>query len=98
MVAAAENFPVAHFIREEMEARAWSIADLLNRMPGDRRVNECWLEIVFAAPEFPLQDQLQMHLGDPSELAHAFGTSKEFWTNLDDAYRAFVRRRLGGAS
>lgn len=86
----AEVFPVGHFIKEEMAARGWTLEDLLIRMPGDANENALWLDLVFEAPE--MDADLDLALGDPSPLAHAFGTSKEFWTNLDDAWRAARRR------
>lgn len=86
----AEVFPVSVFLREEMEARGWSEDDLLNRMPGSREGNGLWLDLIFA--EFNLETRKDMRLGDASPLAHAFGTSKEFWENLDEAYHKHLNR------
>ena len=84
----AEVYPVAHFVKEEMEARGWSLEDLLNRLPGERDVNQLTLEIMTATPDFDHDIRKDMRLGEEMAriLAHAFGTSKEFWMNLDAAW------------
>jgi plasmid maintenance system antidote protein VapI len=85
----AEVFPVGHFITEEMEARAWTKDDLLDRMPGPRGENDFIVECSVHLPDEP-----GLLLGDVAaeRLAHAFGTSKELWLNLDAAYRAFLSK------
>ncbi len=88
----AEVFPVGHFLQEEMDARGWGLEDLLNRMPGDRRLNQLHVELILAASKFDIETQRDLRIGDTSALAHAFGTSKEFWTNLDEAYVKFLNQ------
>lgn len=73
-----------------MDARGWSLDDLLNRMPGNRALNEVWVELIFAQPDLDFETRRDMSLGDASALAHAFGTSKELWTNLDEAYHHYL--------
>jgi len=91
MSKAAEVFPVSYFIAEEMNARGWSKDDLLNRMPGIRALNDIWLELIFAAPDMELELRQNMTIGDAGPLAHAFGTSKELWENLDATWVAYQR-------
>jgi HTH-type transcriptional regulator / antitoxin HigA len=90
----AEVFPVGVFVRDEIQARGWTVDDLLNRMPGDRGLNSLWLDLVFAHPDFDLEMQRDIRLGDAQPLAHAFDTSLEFWENLDSAYHSAVLKRL----
>lgn len=84
----AEVFPVYDFVKEEMEARGWSVDDLLNHMPGDRDLNQLTLDIMEATPKLAADLRKGMRLGDQtaSDLAQAFGTSREFWLNLDAAW------------
>lgn len=84
----AEVFPVFHFVKEEMEARGWTMEDLLNRLPGDRALNKLTLEIMEAESSFSPEIKKDMRLGEDMAkiLAHEFGTSKEFWLNLDAAW------------
>jgi HTH-type transcriptional regulator / antitoxin HigA len=72
----AEVFPPGDFIREELEARGWTQSDLakiLGRPP--QTVNA----IINGKKAITPQTAL--------ELAAAFGTSAEFWMNLETAYR-----------
>lgn len=84
----AEVFPVWSFVKEEMEARAWTLDDLLDHLPGERGVNQLTLEIMEAAPDFDSDIRKDVRLGEKAAdlLAHAFGTSKEFWLDLDAAW------------
>lgn len=81
----AEVFPVRDFIKEEMEARAWTMDDLIDHMPGDQNVNRLTLDLIFAIPEFDEDIRKASRIGEKtaSDLAHAFGTSKELWLNLE---------------
>lgn len=80
----AEAFHVGEYVFDEMEARGWTVADVLNRMTGDRTLNHCCLE--FLECQHP-----SLHLGEFSErLAEAFdGTSAETWRNLDETWHRF---------
>lgn len=73
---AAEVFPPGEFLREELEARGWTQADLaeiLDRPP--RLVNEIIAAKRGITPE------------TARGLAAAFGTSPELWMNLESAYQ-----------
>jgi HTH-type transcriptional regulator / antitoxin HigA len=72
----AQVFPPGDFIREELEERGWTQIDLAKIM--DRPVSA--LNAIIAGkksitPETAL------------ELSGAFGTSPEFWLNLENAYK-----------
>lgn len=72
----AEVFPPGEFIREELDARGWSQADLaaiLGRPP--RLISELVAGKRAVTPE------------TAKGLAQAFGTSAELWMNLESAYR-----------
>lgn len=88
MSGPAEVFPVCVFVKEEMEARGWTLDDLIDHMPGDQNVNRLTLELVFEAPEFDEDIRKGLRIGEQTAvgLAHAFGTSKDFWLNLDAAW------------
>jgi len=72
----AEVFPPGEFLREELEAREWSqqeLADILGRPP--RLVSELISGKRAITPETALG------------LAEAFGTSPEYWMNLESQYQ-----------
>lgn len=68
----AEVFPVGEFIRDELEARGWTKADLAQLMGRP-----------LAAIEFIMSDKHKMTPEIASELGRVFGTSSEVWLNLD---------------
>jgi len=69
----AECFPVETYVRDEMEARGWTVADLAERM---------------GMPESLVQKFLDRGtIGlSPRALGRVFGTSTALWRNLRDAY------------
>lgn len=72
----AEVFPPGEFLREELEARDWSqqeLADILGRPP--RLVSELISGKRAITPE------------TARGLADAFGTSAEYWMNLESQYQ-----------
>lgn len=72
----AEVFPPGEFLREELEAREWSqqeLADILGRPP--RLVSELMSGKRAVTPE------------TARGLADAFGTSAEYWMNLESQYQ-----------
>lgn len=72
----AEVFPPGEFLREELEAREWSqqeLADILGRPP--RLVSELISGKRAVTPE------------TARGLADAFGTSAEYWMNLESQYQ-----------
>jgi HTH-type transcriptional regulator/antitoxin HigA len=72
----AEVFPPGEFLREELEAREWSqqaLADILDRPP--RLVSELISGKRAITPE------------TARGLSEAFGTSAEYWMNLESQYQ-----------
>jgi HTH-type transcriptional regulator / antitoxin HigA len=72
----AEVFPPGEFLREELEAREWSqqeLADILNRPP--RLISELIAGKRAVTPE------------TAKGLADAFGTSPDYWMNLESQYQ-----------
>lgn len=72
----AEVFPPGEFLREELEAREWSqqeLADILDRPP--RLISELIAGKRSITPE------------TAKGLADAFGTSPDYWLNLESQYQ-----------
>ena len=79
---AAEGFPPGEFISEELEERGWSqadLADILGKTPA--MVNEIIKTKRRITPEVA------------EGLAAAFGTSAEYWTNLETSYQYWLLRK-----
>lgn len=75
----AEVFPPGDFIKEEMEERGWSQADLAHILSRPvQTVNEILSGKKSITPE------------TARELAAAFGNSPELFLNLENAYRLFL--------
>jgi HTH-type transcriptional regulator/antitoxin HigA len=72
----AEVFPPGEFIREELEERGWTQADLAKIM--ERPLNA--INTIIAGKKSVTPETA---IG----LASAFGTSPEFWLNLETAYQ-----------
>ncbi len=80
----AEAFPPGETLRDELEARGWSqqdLADILGK--SERLVNEIINAKRAVTPETAVA------------LAHALGTSAEFWLNLESSYRLWLTQRTG---
>ena len=75
-------FPPGEFIRDELKARNWTQRDLAN---------------ILGRPVKSVNHILSAKTGittkTAQELAAAFGTSAQFWLNLESAYRLAVERR-----
>lgn len=78
---AAEMFPPGDFIEEELEARGWSKGDLADIMGRPAQLVSA---IVSGTRKITLETA--------EDLSAAFGTSAEFWINLDTAYRLWKAR------
>jgi HTH-type transcriptional regulator/antitoxin HigA len=79
---AAEGFLPGEFISEELDERGWSQADLaeiIGKTPG--MVNEL------------IKGKRKVTPDIAEGLAAAFGTSAEYWTNLETAYQYWLLRR-----
>jgi HTH-type transcriptional regulator / antitoxin HigA len=83
----AEVFPVGEYLEEEMEERGWSSRDVAERMGGDVSVNECAVDLILNVSEMR---GLRLGKETAEGLARAFGTSAQFWTNLDNSYHQHV--------
>ncbi|SAL85729.1 XRE family plasmid maintenance system antidote protein [Caballeronia choica] len=80
----AEVFPPGEFLREELEAREWSqqeLADILDRPP--RLISEVIAGKRAITPE------------TARGLSEAFGTSAEYWMNLESQYQLSKVRPTG---
>lgn len=89
----AEAFPPGEFLRDELDARGWTVTDLVTKIGGDERqqaVNEFAVLLMLTCPADP-----GLLVGDDlaSDLATAFGGTAVYWTNLDNAWRAWNRKR-----
>lgn len=81
----AEAFPPGEFIKEELEARGWSQEDLAEIMGRQSSIVSALVNGKRAvSPDIA------------SGLADAFGTTAQFWMNLETAYQLFTE--TGGAN
>lgn len=79
---AAEAFPPGDFIKEELDARGWTQADLA--------------EIMGKAPAIIsglINGKRGISYEIASDLAAVFGTSPQLWLNLESAYRLYLGNR-----
>jgi HTH-type transcriptional regulator/antitoxin HigA len=72
----AEVFPPGDFLKEELEARGWTQNDLADILDWPARLVS---EIIDGQRRISPETAL--------DLARAFGTSAEYWLNLESAYR-----------
>ncbi len=78
----AEVLAPGEFLREELETRGWTQADLAERMGRPlRSINEI------------INGKKAVTAETAIGLGHAFGTSAEYWLNLEMSYRLHVARR-----
>ncbi len=80
----AEAFPPGEFVREELEARGWTQADLAYIMGRPARVVS---EVVAGKRSVSPQTA--------NELGEAFGTDAQFWLNLESSYRLYRLAQSG---
>ena len=76
----AKAFPPGDFIKEELEARGWtqqSLAEIIGRQTS----------VVSAI----VNGKRAISLDIAAELSSAFGTSVDYWMNLEKSYQQFVR-------
>ncbi|MCH7979072.1 MAG: HigA family addiction module antidote protein, partial [Acidobacteria bacterium] len=77
----AEAFPPGEFVKEELEARGWTqedLAEIIGKTPG--MVNEL------------IKGKRKVTPDIAEGLSAAFGTSAEYWTNLETAYQYWLLR------
>ena len=80
----AEAFPVTSFIQEELEERGWTWEYLASQMVGDAEINQLAVSLLRYGGEIK-----GLLLGEEmaDELSRLFGTSTEYWLNLDKAWQ-----------
>ena len=78
----AEVFSPGEFIRDEMEARGWSI-DYVHAMLGLDPVRCC----AFDLAAFVDDKELVLDQATADDLAMLFGTSAGYWLNVDGVWR-----------
>jgi HTH-type transcriptional regulator / antitoxin HigA len=80
----AEVFPPGDFLREELEARGWTVSDLAE---------------ILGRPASTLNEVINGKRGITPEtargLAEAFGTSAEYWMRLDTYYQLYRKTTEG---
>jgi plasmid maintenance system antidote protein VapI len=81
------SYHPSFFIQEELDAREWTLRDLVSRMrryesEEDWDVNMLAFEMYMTIPDVLLSEDMARDLGV------AFGVSKEFFLNLHAAWRA----------
>lgn len=87
----AEAFPLSVFLREEMEARGWSLDDLRARLPVDP-VTWCAVDLTLAVDD----PNLILDADTAKALGAAFNVSPEYFMNLDRAWRDFNASKSHG--
>lgn len=84
MIKPPEPVPVAEYIRDEIDARCWSIKHLAARMGGNMRDNLRLLKLL--AHNIGKEPELTFPMAAVAPLlARAFGTEPEVWVNLHNA-------------
>ena len=81
-----ETFSPGEFIQDQLDARGWTTADLALRMGGnigDIAINQLSVELMIAVKD----KNLVMDREAGEGLARGFGTSVEYWENLDRIWR-----------
>lgn len=77
----AEVWPPRTYLLEELQARGWSLEELLTRMTqtSERVARECLNQVLQVRPieEMPTT---------AAKLAQALGGSAQFWINLDKGF------------
>jgi HTH-type transcriptional regulator/antitoxin HigA len=97
----AEVWHPGVYLAEEMRARGWTAADAARAMGElDHQsliINE--LAVMAICGEILMPDDEDCRIGpeEAANLAKAFGTSPEFWLNLDAIYASsgHIRHRYG---
>lgn len=98
-----EPFHVAEYIEDEMRARGWSRDELATRMVPPKSLDPLDHD-VWGVTRLALDLLLDVRdpgviLGEQAEqLARAFGTSVEVWSNLHEAWKAHPKTQQNGAA
>jgi HTH-type transcriptional regulator / antitoxin HigA len=78
----AEAFPPGEFVKDELEARGWT-QDVLADITG----------LPASAISNIIQGKRSISVDIASQLAAAFGTSSQFWMNLETSYQLWVETK-----
>ncbi len=78
---AAKNFGPGYFIREQMEVRGWVQQELAEK-----------LEISLMHLNSILLDKQPLTTNIARLLSKAFGTSPQYWLNIDNDYRLWFEQ------
>lgn len=91
----AEAFHPSVTIREEMDARDWTLRELCQRMGGDYVTQRCGMEMYLYCGE-----STGIRLGDDGarDLERAFGISAEFWTTTEATWRRWKDNQASAPS
>ena len=81
----AEAFPPTEYVRDELEARGWSVADLAEAMGQPVRAVAAMLE-----------KETAITAETARALSEALGTTPDVWLNLQAAYRRHQKRATQG--
>jgi HTH-type transcriptional regulator/antitoxin HigA len=73
----AESFPIGEFIEEELQERSWTEQDLADKLMA----NVATIRVL-------LKGKKPINPATVQNLADVFGTSVEFWMNLERLYRS----------
>ncbi len=100
----AEVFPVRDYIREEIQARGWTLdklaTEMTRRLPDETTTIAEWkkqwgitrltLDFIMEQPELEAGQDFKLALGEDTarDLGKAFGCSHQFFLNLEAAWRA----------
>lgn len=80
----AEVFHPSEYITEEIEARGWTLDRLAHEMGGDYGITRLALDLYIEVG--PTEPALRIGQHTADQLAKAFGTSADLWTNLEAAW------------
>lgn len=80
----AEAFPIGEFIKDEMEARGWTIYDVADAMgDGDRATWALTVDLLIECSDNP---GVTLDVETAQRLGRAFGTSADLWLALHNGY------------
>ncbi len=86
----ADGFPVGSYLKEELEARGWSLEQLALRMAAkDIEIWQLTVELMIAVADGE-PTRLKIDEETANRLGLAFDVSPEYWINLNNAYNEWL--------
>ena len=86
----AEVFPPGEFIEEEMRARGWTANDVAERMGDDGSLRQRSINLLLVHMLVEVRDTgMIVDEESAAKLGRAFGTSPQFFLNLDAVWRKY---------